>query len=139
MIYEREKMIKVITFGVFDYFHYGHLNLFKQAKRYGNYLIVAVQIDEAIKKRKPTHVLRYFYPIRKELISNLRIVDEVVPYSNIEDDISHIDFDVLAIGEDQSHDGFQKAIKWCEENGKKIVHLKRTPNISSTDIKNELS
>lgn len=36
-------MKKVLTVGVFDYFHLGHLRLFKQAREYGDYLIVAVQ------------------------------------------------------------------------------------------------
>ena len=31
-------MKKVITFGVFDYFHYGHLRLFERAKKLGDYL-----------------------------------------------------------------------------------------------------
>ena len=43
-------MIKVLTFGVFDYFHYGHLKLFEQARKYGDYLIVAIQKDDDIKK-----------------------------------------------------------------------------------------
>ena len=36
-------MNKIVTFGVYDYFHLGHLRLFEQAKKYGDYLIVAVQ------------------------------------------------------------------------------------------------
>ena len=46
-------MKKVITFGVFDYFHLGHLRLFKQAKEYGDYLVVAVQDGECTKMYKP--------------------------------------------------------------------------------------
>ena len=34
-------MNKIVTFGVYDYFHLGHLRLFEQAKKYGDYLIVA--------------------------------------------------------------------------------------------------
>ena len=35
-------MRKVLTFGVFDYFHLGHLRLFKNCKKYGDYLIVGI-------------------------------------------------------------------------------------------------
>ena len=43
-------MSKILTFGVYDYFHLGHLRLFKQCKNYGDYLIVAVQDGDYIKK-----------------------------------------------------------------------------------------
>ena len=46
-------MNRVLTFGVYDYFHLGHLRLFKQCKEYGDYLIVAVQDGDYIKKYKP--------------------------------------------------------------------------------------
>ncbi len=130
-------MTKVLTFGVFDYFHYGHLKLFEQARKYGDYLIVAIQKDEDIKKRKPNHVLRYNYSQRAEIISQLRLVDEIYPSSDVKDDIGNIDFDVLALGEDQNHDGFKAAIKWCKEHNKKVVRLKRTSGISSTMLKDE--
>lgn len=131
------KMIKVLTFGVFDYFHYGHLNVFKQALCYGNYLIVAIQIDEEVHKRKPNSILRYTYKQREEIVSNIKLVNEVIPYAEVEEDISKIQFDVLAVGEDQNHDGFAKAIKWCKENKKKVVRLHRWKGISSTELKNE--
>lgn len=38
----RTNMKKVVTFGVYDYFHLGHLRLFKNAKKLGDWLIVAV-------------------------------------------------------------------------------------------------
>ena len=68
----------------------------------------------------------------------MRCVDEVVKYCNVDEDIKNIDFDVFAIGEDKNHEGFQRAVAWCEANGKQVVRMKRTPNISSTDIKREV-
>lgn len=47
------KMKKVVTFGVYDYFHLGHLRLFKNAKNLGDWLIVAVQDGDYILKTKP--------------------------------------------------------------------------------------
>ena len=52
-------MKKVLTFGVFDYFHLGHLRLFENAKKLGDYLIVAVQDGEFILKYKPTAKIFY--------------------------------------------------------------------------------
>lgn len=130
--------MKVLTFGVFDYFHYGHLKLLERAKAEGDCLVVAVQRTEEIKKNKPQAEVMYPLDQRMEIIAALRCVDEVVPYSQVVDDVKTIEFDILAIGGDQNHAGFQAAIKWAEENGKKVVYISRTPNICSSQIKNTL-
>ena len=39
-------MKRVITYGTFDLLHYGHINLLRRAKQYGDYLIVALSTDE---------------------------------------------------------------------------------------------
>lgn len=44
----------------------------------------------------------------------------------------------FAVGEDQNHAGFQRAIEWCKENGKEVVRMKRTPGICSSEIKKSL-
>ena len=62
-------------------------------------------------------------------------MDKVIVYTDINKSISEIDFDVFAVGEDQNHEGFKKAIECCNKNNKKVVRLKRTKNISSTEIK----
>lgn len=131
-------MKKVITFGVFDYFHLGHLRLFQNAKRLGDYLIVAVQDDAYIKKFKPDAVTLYTTEERIELVRALRVVDEVVVYRDVSEDICKIDFDVFAIGEDQRHAGFQKAVAYCEQTGKSVVRMKRTEGIASSEIKNRI-
>ena len=46
-----------------------------------------------------------------------------------------IDFDVFAKGPDQTHAGFQRAVQWCEENGKTVVVIPRTEGISSTMLR----
>lgn len=131
-------MAVVLTVGVFDYFHYGHLKLFEQAKRYGDYLLVAVQRDETILKYKPNAKTLYSEDRRMELVSALRIVDEAVFYTDVDISIRCFDFDVFAVGADQCHDGFKRAIRWCKDNGKKVVYLKRTEGISSTLIKERI-
>lgn len=39
-------MKKVIVFGTFDIIHPGHINMFKQAKEYGDYLVAVVARDK---------------------------------------------------------------------------------------------
>ena len=75
-------MSKILTFGVFDLFHLGHLRLFKQCKEHGDYLIVAVQDGEYILKFKPDAKVLYSTDERVEMLQALRIVDEVVVYDN---------------------------------------------------------
>ena len=68
-------MTKILTVGVYDYFHLGHLRLFKQCKMHADYLIVAVQDGEFIKKYKPQSDILYSTEERIEMVSSLRIVN----------------------------------------------------------------
>lgn len=129
---------RVITFGVFDYFHLGHLRLFKHAKALGDYLIVAVQDGDSILKTKPDATVFYSTAQRIELVKALRMVDEVILYQDVDRTLPQLDFDVFAIGSDQTHPGFQRAVRWCEENGKAVVRLARTPGICSSSIKRQI-
>lgn len=131
-------MKKVLTVGVFDYFHLGHLRLFENAKKIGDYLIVAVQDGEFILKYKPQAKILYTTEQRLDLVGALRVVDEVITYENVDETVKMVDFDVFAVGGDQNHAGFQRAIEWCKNNGKEVVTLPRTPGICSSDIKSNL-
>ena len=131
-------MKKVLTVGVYDYFHLGHLRLFENAKSLGDYLIVAVQDGGYILKYKPNAKILYSTEQRIEMVQALRVVDEVITYENVDDTIKIVDFDVFAIGEDQTHPGFERAVEWCKENGKEVIRMKRTPGICSSEIKSGL-
>ena len=131
-------MKKLLTFGVFDYFHYGHLKLFEHAKEHGDYLIVAMQDGDYIKKFKPDANVLYTTQQRYEMLSALRIVDEVIVYQSVAEDIKKIDFDILVLGEDHVGPRFDAMTEYCRETGREVVRLKRTPGISSTDIKANL-
>ena len=128
-------MKKVLTFGVYDMLHIGHMLLFKRAKELGDYLIVAVQDGECILKYKPGTEMIYTTDERLYMVSAIRYVDEVVTYKDVDVDIQNIDFDVFVKGPDQCHAGFQRAVKWCEEHGKEVVTLPRTEGISSTMLR----
>lgn len=133
-------MKKILTFGVFDYFHLGHLRLFKQCKNFADYLIVAVQNGEYIKNFKPDSKVLYSTEERIEILEALRIVDKVVVYDTVcIESLEKIDFDILALGEDHIGERFDIITQWCKEHDKSIVRLKRTPGIASSEIKEKLN
>lgn len=136
---KRKLQRRVLTFGVFDYFHYGHLKLFEKCKSYGNYLIVAVQHEDEIFKTKPEAQIMYSTKQRLELVSSLKDVDETIVYKQVDEDISKIDFDILAVGGDQNHAGFKRAIEFCKQNNKEVIVIERTPGICSSFIKKSLN
>lgn len=131
-------MVKVLTVGVYDYYHLGHLRLFERCRKLGDYLIVAVQESEHVLKYKPQANLLYSTEERMEIIGSIRVVDEVITYTDVDEIVKKVQFDVFAVGEDQTHDGFKRAVEWCEKNGIKVVRLKRTQGISSSSIKTRL-
>lgn len=123
-------MKKVITYGTFDLFHYGHLRILERAKALGDYLVVAVSSDEfnAIKGKKCV----YPYEHRAEIVKAIKYVDEVIPEHRWEqkaDDIKKHNVDILVMGNDwKGH--FDELQSLCE-----VIYLERTPDISSTEIK----
>ncbi len=67
----------VLVGGCFDIFHHGHLTFLKNAKKVGNFLIIALESDQFIikkKKKKPVHNQRQ----RAEILSSLYFVDAVL-------------------------------------------------------------
>ena len=129
-------MKKILTFGVYDMLHIGHILLFKHAKELfpgeDCKLIVAVQDGDYILKYKPGSKMIYTTEERMFMVSSIRWVDEVLVYKDVDLDIQNIDFDVFAKGPDQNHAGFQRAVEWCKKNGKEVVVIPRTEGISST-------
>jgi len=126
-------MIKVITYGTFDLLHYGHINLLKRAKELGDYLIVGLSTNEfnEIKGKK----CYFSYEERKKLVESIRYVDLVIPEKSWEqkiNDIKEFKVDILVMGDDWKGK-FDYLKEYCE-----VIYLPRTPEISTTKIKNDL-
>jgi cytidyltransferase-like protein len=135
-------MKTVLTVGVFDYFHLGHLRLFKNIKKQVGApcrLIVAMQDGDYITKFKPDAEVLYSTDERKEILESIKEIDEVIIYKVNFEKIREVDFDIFAAGADQTGEHFQKCFEFCRENGKQIMPLPRTEGISSTDIKSRLA
>lgn len=127
-------MKKVITYGTYDLLHYGHINLLQRAKALGDYLIVALSNDEFNWNSKQKKC--YFtYEQRKRLLESVRYVDLVIPEENWEQKISDVKefkIDTFVMGDDWIGK-FDFLKDYCE-----VVYLSRTPEISTTQIKNDL-
>lgn len=127
-------MKKIITYGTFDLLHYGHVNLLKRAKEIGDYLIVALSTDEFTWNSKNKKC--YFkYEERKKLLESIRYVDLVISEENWEQkilDVKKFKIDTFVIGDDWKGK-FDFLKEYCE-----VVYLERTPEISTTQIKNGL-
>lgn len=132
---ERRNHRIVVTFGVYDMLHIGHILLFKRARELGERLVVAVQEDEVIQKYKPGTSMVYTTEERMYMVSTIKYVDEVISYKDVDKDIQRLDFDIFAKGPDQNHEGFQRAEEWCKKNGKEIVVIPRTEGISSSMLR----
>lgn len=128
--------MKVLTFGVFDLLHVGHVELFRRARNLGDCLMVAVQDDDSVEKYKPGSRPILTTADRLCLVKAIRYVDEVAVYRDVDRFVIQVDFDILVTGPDQTHAGFQRAIAWCREHGKQTVVLPRTEGVSSSSLKN---
>ena len=131
-----DTMKRVITYGTFDLLHYGHINLLRRAKALGDYLIVAVSTDEfnRVEKNKKCY---FSYEQRKELLEAIRYVDLVIPETCWEQkrtDIHEYHVDTFVIGDD-----WKGKFDFLEEEGAQVVYLPRTPEISTTQIKQDLT
>lgn len=129
-------MRKVITYGTFDLLHYGHINLLRRAKALGDYLIVALSTDRFNREDKNKHCY-YDYEKRKALLEAIRYVDLVIPEDNWEQkrtDIKEYKVDVFVMGDDWEGK-FDELLK---DTGCEIVYLSRTPEISTTRVKEDL-
>ncbi|WLR92189.1 adenylyltransferase/cytidyltransferase family protein [Shinella zoogloeoides] len=125
----------VITFGTYDLFHIGHLNLINRAAALGSRLVVGVSTDDLnfSKKGKRPFVSEQN---RIEIIRNLKAVDAAFYEESLElkgEYIKEHSADVLVMGDDWSG-RFDHFKSLCE-----VIYLPRTDGISSTWIKAELA
>lgn len=123
----------VLTYGTFDLFHIGHLNLLERLRGMGDRLIVGVSTDEFNATKGKRTVIPFAE--RSRLVSAIKHVDQVIPETSWEqkrDDIRRYGVSVFGIGADWQG-SFDELKDVCE-----VVYLPRTQGISTTELKNAL-
>lgn len=126
-------MKKVITYGTYDLFHFGHQRLLERAKALGDYLIVGVTADGFDRARGKINVQQSLME-RMEAVKATGIADEVIveEYEGQKiDDIMHYGVDIFAIGSDWKG-YFDYLNEYCQ-----VVYLERTAGVSSSDLRAE--
>ena len=127
-------MRKVITYGTFDLFHYGHVNLLRRARELGDHLTVALSTDE-FNSREKGKTTYFSYEKRKAILEAIRYVDEVIPeetWDQKRTDVKKHRIDVFTIGDD-----WQGKFDFLREQGCEVIYLPRTPEVSTSAIKAE--
>lgn len=133
-------MVIGYTTGVYDLFHVGHLNLFKNAKGMCDKLIVGVTVDELV-AYKGKHAMIPFED-RIELVRSCKYVDAAVPQYNMDKltACKKLGASYLFVGDDWY--GTEKWVKYEQEFAKEniqIVYFPYTNGISSTKIAEALN
>ncbi|MCG7543352.1 adenylyltransferase/cytidyltransferase family protein [Pseudoalteromonas sp. MM17-2] len=121
---------KIITFGTFDVFHVGHVNILERAAALGDELIVGVSSD-ALNIRKKGRAPVYAQADRMNIIAALKCVSDVFLEQSLELKRHYIETynaDMLVMGDDWQGK-FDDLKEVCE-----VVYLPRTPSISTTEI-----
>lgn len=126
-------MKKVITYGTFDMLHYGHINLLKNAKELGDYLIVAVTSDYYDKTRgkinNQQNLTERIANVKKTGLADLIIIEEYEGQKI--DDIKKYGVDIFTVGSDWEGK-FDYLNEYC-----KVIYLPRTKGVSSTEIRSK--
>ena len=127
-------MTRVYVDMVADLFHYGHANFLRQAKQFGDHLIVGIHSDEVVKEYKRTPILTMRE--RVDTVSSCRYVDEVISDAPLVVDLKWLNthrIDLVVHGDDFSEHMKQLCYKVPIDLG--ILRLvSYTARISTTEI-----
>ena len=134
----KKKKITVAVSGGFDPLHVGHIRLFKEARALGDELVVILNNDCWLKKKK-----RFvFMPQeeRKELIESLQWVDKVVISSHtpnsrdmsVSGELKRIRPDIFANGGDRIRKNIPEISTCREINCKMVFNVGRGGKVQSS-------
>jgi glycerol-3-phosphate cytidylyltransferase len=127
-------MKTILTYGTFDLFHVGHLNLLTRLRETGDRLIVGVSTDSFNAEKGKKTVISF--EDRAEIVRNLKCVDLVIPehsWAQKADDIQQHQVSIFGMGDDWAGH-FDNLKKYCQ-----VIYLPRTSGISSSSLKKILT
>lgn len=129
----QKKYEHVVTYGTFDLFHVGHVNLLRRISDLAAIVSVGLSTDEFNGQKGKLAVIPYCD--RKTVLQSCRYVDNVfaeTSWSQKTNDILEIGADALIMGADWvgSFDELKDIVS--------VIYLPRTEFVSTTKIKNHV-
>ncbi|MGF1688926.1 adenylyltransferase/cytidyltransferase family protein [Photobacterium japonica] len=122
--------MRVITFGTFDVFHIGHVNILERAKELGDHLIVGVSTDALNFSKKQRYPI-YNEKSRAQIVNAIHCVNEVFYEESLALKRQYIlehKADILVMGDDWKGK-FDEFSDICQ-----VIYLPRTADVSTTEI-----
>lgn len=121
-------MKQVVVNGTFDILHSGHLALLNHARSLGDYLIVAIDSDQRVKRLKgPARPINTQHE-RQEMLANLRAVDEVKIFETDQDLIDIVSQADIMVKGSEYRDQSIIGRTYCKE----LVFFERINGYSTT-------
>jgi len=124
-------MARILTYGTFDTFHWGHMSLLQRAREMGDWLGVGLSTDEFNAQKGKKSV--FTYEQRMQILRGVKYVDFIFPeksWAQKRDDIMKYHADIFVIGDDW-RGKFDDLSDLC-----RVIYLPRSPDICSSMIKN---
>jgi glycerol-3-phosphate cytidylyltransferase len=122
--------MRIITFGTFDVFHVGHVNILERSRALGAELYVGISSDNLNMDKKGRYPI-YSEEDRMRIVSALSCVDYVFLEESLEKKKEYIlehKADLLVMGDDWLG-RFDDMKEFCQ-----VKYLPRTPSVSTTEI-----
>lgn len=127
MVLQRKR---VLTFGTFDLFHFGHLKLLERAAKLGDELFVGISSDALNFAKKGRNPIMNEIE-RAHIVASLRFVNSVFLEESLElkgQYLKSYGADILVMGDDWEGK-FDEFKEICE-----VIYLPRTRNISTSEL-----
>lgn len=135
-----KKEVIVYTYGVFDLFHSGHVELLSEAKALGDKLVVGIFSDDVVRsfKREPVISLKH----RMAVVESCRYVDQVIEQKNLlpDENLRLVRPNILAKGPGAGWGGDKEVPgeNVVKEISAKVVKLSYHDGISTSQIINKI-
>ena len=136
---KREGKKIVLTNGCFDILHVGHIHSFREAKKHGDILIIALNSDASVRVLKGKE--RPYVPVeqRAEILAAVMYVDYVVIFNELDPlaIITELKPDALVKGEDWV-EGSIIGQEVVEAEGGKVIRVPLKKDVSTTNLINKI-